>query len=118
MAKHIIKLTVEELIFLSKVLDHNRLYLLQIKKKPIGQDHLSSKNQILEGIYRNSTTDLGFTRRELSYLKNTLFQYFISSIKSGLFPEEKKFIPTYLNICKLLREPANDLLLTFHENET
>jgi hypothetical protein len=100
-----VKLSKEELIFTAKVLDQRRLYCEYVLKKFITKDHISIKKKILFGI---NTKDhhhvIVAPRRELVYLSHSLIQYFIVSIKEGIYENEEKYVSILKQLAHVLNE--------------
>ena len=100
-----VTLSKEELIFTAKVLDQRRLYCEYVLKKSIAKDHISIKKKILFGINTSKQQQVIIApRRELVYLSHSLIQYFIISIKEGIYENEEKYVSILKNIADVLNE--------------
>jgi hypothetical protein len=90
---------------MAKVLDQRSLYSEYVLKKTITKDHISIKKKILFGI---NTSDqqhvIVAPRRELVYFSHSLIQYFITSIKEGIYANEEKYVSILKRIADVLNE--------------
>lgn len=111
MSSFSIRFTQEEIVFVNKVLDHYRLFIIKHLHGVGKVDHANVKKKVIIAVYESQNPTIEFTTRELKFLKNLLFQHFIGSLKANIIKEELPFLSIYLRISQIIKEPANEILL-------